>query len=316
MRGIKRMLLIAFAMMVLPSLSGCCIRHDWVEATCEVPKTCSKCGKTEGEALGHEWVEATCEAPKTCSRCGKTEGEALGHKWVEATCENPKTCSVCGKTEGEALGHKWLENTPNYQQPKTCEVCGATEGEPLEAYCKDWEFAELDKDYDLSLKWFSGAWSGDCTKVWFSNYKVFDSDETHEAKEGYEYRSVEIWSAGYGSFCGWASITGIDYYCGWLSKDENPFSYYGELVELPDYVWERIEDSGWTSEKYDYSKWGWNEGPTYTEAYRYTFLVPKGYDGQILGLVNVEEYQSKLKENQSVTDCLKECEDVFWFRLK
>ena len=29
-------------------------------------------------------------------------------------------------------------------------------------------------------------------KVWFDNYKVFDSDETHEAKDGYEWRTVDM----------------------------------------------------------------------------------------------------------------------------
>ena len=44
----------------------------------------------------HKWTEATCTEPKTCTECGKTEGEPLGHKWKEATCTEAKTCSVCG----------------------------------------------------------------------------------------------------------------------------------------------------------------------------------------------------------------------------
>ena len=83
--------------------------HIWKKATCESPKTCTKCEATEGSALGHSWKEATCEAPKTCTVCGKTEGEALGHSWKAADCTHPKTCTVCGKTEGEALGHQWSD---------------------------------------------------------------------------------------------------------------------------------------------------------------------------------------------------------------
>ena len=49
----------------------------------------------------HEWKEATCTEPKTCGKCGETEGEPSGHKWEEATVDHPKTCSVCGLTEGE-----------------------------------------------------------------------------------------------------------------------------------------------------------------------------------------------------------------------
>ena len=110
--------------------------HIWKEATCETPKTCTKCEATEGSALGHSWKEATCETPKTCTVCGKTEGSALGHSWKEATCETPKTCTVCGKTEGEALGHSW--KAADCTHPKTCTVCGKTEGEALGHQWSDW----------------------------------------------------------------------------------------------------------------------------------------------------------------------------------
>ena len=103
--------------------------HGFASATCETPKTCATCGKTEGEALGHDYKAATCEAPKTCETCGKTEGEALGHDYKAATCEAPKTCETCGKTEGEALGHDYKAAT--CEAPKTCETCGKTEGEAL-----------------------------------------------------------------------------------------------------------------------------------------------------------------------------------------
>ena len=111
-------------------------RHIWKKATCEIPKTCTKCEATEGSALGHSWKEATCETPKTCTVCGKTEGPALGHSWKAATCETPKTCTVCGKTEGEALGHSW--KAADCTHPKTCTVCGKTEGEALGHQWSDW----------------------------------------------------------------------------------------------------------------------------------------------------------------------------------
>ncbi len=104
--------------------------HEFTEATCEKPKTCTKCGVTEGEALGHNWVDATCEKAKHCTRCEATEGEALGHNWVDATCEKAKHCTRCEATEGEALGHNWVDAT--YEEPKHCTRCDKTEGEPLE----------------------------------------------------------------------------------------------------------------------------------------------------------------------------------------
>ncbi len=131
---IRWLLPIALLLICLAALSGCkqqsgeCV-HQWTDATCTTPKTCSVCNETEGEALGHKWVDATCTTPKTCSVCNETEGEALGHKWVDATCTTPKTCSVCNETEGDALGHKWVDATCT--TPKTCSVCQTTEGEAL-----------------------------------------------------------------------------------------------------------------------------------------------------------------------------------------
>lgn len=58
-------------------MSGCCLSHKWVEATCENPRMCEKCGETEGEALGHHWREATRQAPETCQICGQTQGQPL-----------------------------------------------------------------------------------------------------------------------------------------------------------------------------------------------------------------------------------------------
>ena len=56
---------------------------------------CTACGYKKGDVVcDHEWTEATCTTPKTCSICGVTEGEALGHDWKDATCTEPKTCGV------------------------------------------------------------------------------------------------------------------------------------------------------------------------------------------------------------------------------
>ena len=125
----RNTIIFVLAAALLLTLTGCFCDHQWIEANCVSPKTCSLCEKTEGEALGHTWVDATCTAPKTCSVCAATEGEALGHTWVDATCTAPKTCSVCAATEGEALGHTWVEATT--EAPQTCTVCAATEGERI-----------------------------------------------------------------------------------------------------------------------------------------------------------------------------------------
>ena len=94
------------------------IEHEWENANCTQPKTCSLCSLVDSSttALGHSWQEATCAAPKTCATCGETEGEALSHTWQEATCEDAKTCTICGAIEGEALNHNFVN--------KQCTICG------------------------------------------------------------------------------------------------------------------------------------------------------------------------------------------------
>lgn len=126
----KRSLAIALLLITaVILLCGCCLAHSWEEATCTEPKTCTKCGKTDGEALRHDWEEATCIAPKTCARCGKTKGEVLEHTWSPATCTDPETCAVCGAVKGRPIDHDWSFATA--EAPRTCKACGQTVGTPL-----------------------------------------------------------------------------------------------------------------------------------------------------------------------------------------
>lgn len=106
--------------------------HDWQDATCTAPRTCSICNKTDGEALGHDWQDSTCISPETCSRCGATRGDKSDHKWEPATCNAPQTCSVCGKTNGDSLGHIWEPAT--FEKPSTCSRCGEESGNVLPSY--------------------------------------------------------------------------------------------------------------------------------------------------------------------------------------
>ena len=92
--------------------------HDWTDATCTEPKTCAKCGETEGEALGHDWNSTSCSDEKVCQRCGETKA-ATEHNWIDATCTEAKHCDICGETEGEALGHDYVEGV--------CTRCGETD---------------------------------------------------------------------------------------------------------------------------------------------------------------------------------------------
>ena len=97
------------------------IPHDYADATCTEPKTCTVCGHKTGSANGHSWKDATCTEPKTCKICGTKEGNPNGHDWEDATCTEPKTCKVCDATEGTAKGHTWDNSCDT-----SCNTCGHT----------------------------------------------------------------------------------------------------------------------------------------------------------------------------------------------
>ena len=189
----KKILVLVLCISLIPVLYGCGHEHTWVEATCTAPRTCSKCGETEGEALGHNWTQATCIEPQTCTVCGETEGEPLGHNWVEATCTEPQTCTVCGETEGEPLGHDWTEAT--HETPKTCLRCGVTEGGVLlytvsSSFTDGYEFAEFDRFNSFAsenglggtMVWVEGTYDAVNTmdlpdvKIGLSSYYAFLKD--------------------------------------------------------------------------------------------------------------------------------------------
>jgi hypothetical protein len=172
--------LVAVAVIVVALLIGFFTIHTWEDATCDAPRTCSLCGKTEGKPLahsytvmtctedsvcehcgrlnraapGHQWRDADCQNPKTCTNCGETEGTPQGHSWEEATCHVAKTCSVCGETEGEALGHDWEPAT--YTEPETCSRCGLTRGNIRGYYAEmngEWERLRYGTTTTYALVW-------------------------------------------------------------------------------------------------------------------------------------------------------------------
>ena len=150
----KKISVVLLLLLVTMVITACACQHEWEEANCTAPKTCTKCGETEGEPLGHDWEDANCETPKTCKVCGETEGEAHGHKWTEATCTEAKTCSVCGKTSGNALGHEiseWKETkkascTESGQRDGVCSRCGETVIEEIE------KLAHTESDWKITQK--------------------------------------------------------------------------------------------------------------------------------------------------------------------
>lgn len=111
---VRYLSLITAVCFICVSMSGCCIQHKWVKATCTRPKHCSECNKTEGKALGHKWKEATCEHPEKCSRCGSERGKPKGHipadeysikTLNDGSQVRVKYCTICGnEVSRESIG--------------------------------------------------------------------------------------------------------------------------------------------------------------------------------------------------------------------
>lgn len=119
-----------------------------------------------GCACQHEWTEATCLIPKTCNLCQETEGVALGHIWGDATYDTPKTCSRCDTTEGDPI-------LPDFE--KYGLSCNVQEG----------------YKYPFITSCATNPTEKTTGSLVVSNYQVFESDEAHFAKEGYEWRCID-----------------------------------------------------------------------------------------------------------------------------
>ena len=105
------------------------VTHDFADADCDTPKTCTVCGKTEGSALGHEWTTPDvdlCEVQSTCSRCGATDGENKEHtpENDDNDCSTALNCGVCVKEILAAGEHSPEKDDGNCTTEQKCTVCG------------------------------------------------------------------------------------------------------------------------------------------------------------------------------------------------
>ncbi len=107
--------------------------HQWIEATCTEPKTCSLCQEVKGIANGHTEVVDLAVTP-TCTQTGLTEGKhcsvcdkiltsqtvipASKHDWGNPTCVTPMSCCVCFEVDpnSEPIGHRFVQGA--------CVICG------------------------------------------------------------------------------------------------------------------------------------------------------------------------------------------------
>ena len=154
--------------------------HTWMNATCTMPKTCSTCSTTEGNALGHDftgaWQSDTNKHWKKCSRCDAIDAETA-HTGGAATCTEKARCRDCGQPYGEknpsnhtgTLGD-WQSNGDRHWKVYSC--CG-TEAEGAAhtgstATCQEKAVCSVcGKEYGTHADHdFASEWSKDDSNHW------------------------------------------------------------------------------------------------------------------------------------------------------
>ncbi len=225
----------------------------------------------------HDWQAASCTEPATCSDCGQTQGDPLGHNWLDATCTEPRTCSVCGEATGDAAGHMPTEAT--YDAAAVCTVCGEIVGEPLAAAFTEFALVGENELHEYVTIGTEGHYDKLLTHhVRFTNYYISDTYNGESAREGYEWRVIDVEFFGddpnvaeYGFNYGWFFF---DYYTGVVPYEDDTISYNGKDYELFNEI--------------SVPKAEWIEGDVITieVVLEVAFEVPIGYDGIVMSAQN------------------------------
>jgi len=240
--------------------------------------------------------------------CGENGNEVQLSEPTEA----PATAAPTSVPTEEPCAHVWTE--ANYQTPKICEVCGETEGNPLTPWFEEKGYSVnsmvVGETYPYVTACYDDKSKETIGKVTVTEYKVFESDETHEAKEGYEWRFVSVTlvfddenTKYYGaSYNAWAGC----YYIGNKEKAPDPeeIKAKGEGYFAQDYNGKEYEcwrRTGWDS--------SWDKKNVLTAHYEYEALLPIGYDGAIFLFVN----SGRIESGAALADVIDE--NTLFFRL-
>lgn len=262
----------------------------------------------------HQWAEATCHAPQTCTLCEKTKGKTLEHVWQEATCAAPQTCTLCGDTEGEALPHESLSE-PNLQQGPICEECGAEVGEPLEASFEKHGFV-CDVKIGETIH-FDEYYSNDKEFCGPADFTVTGVERVTEheilpLEEGYELYRISVKLSVYGSGFRRHSVSmhscHEDYYNVELHDDT---SLYDEESDVDTYTisWMGEEKPIYEFRTHNWSRW---DGEGYHLEFTDTISAPAGYDGLVLG---VQPGLVDWDDDDYVYDAMEKGAEYRFFRL-
>lgn len=235
-----------------------------------------------------------------------------GHSWLDATCTNPRTCEICGETEGESLGHVWIDAT--YTAPSTCEICGETEGEKLLSYFEKTGLIDRLVDHSESREMVQTCLN-DASKqaivtVSVDDYRTIQSDETHEAADGYEWKILtlnmniadeNVWDYGIRLHYFWGDCFYKD--SGYVDTEGSIFDENGKPTSI---TWEGVNyEESRIAVSESLSDWTVNEEGIHCADFTIIVSVrmPQGFDGFIFGLEDdVWEWTEGCLLDEVVTD--------------
>ena len=102
---------------------GTALGHTVSSNTC-ASILCTRCKTLVPSDKSHEYVDATCTKPQTCTNCGATNNKALGHTLAIDATDDPNShksvCSVCLETINESEPHSDIDGDG------ICDGCNAT----------------------------------------------------------------------------------------------------------------------------------------------------------------------------------------------
>ena len=116
----KRRLAIILVCLTVFMLCGCCLSHEWQEATCTEPKTCSKCGK---QILLFSDATNRCPICKKvfCDECFAQEGIYLNIEDFEYQCICLDCYPKVEKLVEKAKTTEFKFNMAQYNHEKACD---------------------------------------------------------------------------------------------------------------------------------------------------------------------------------------------------
>ena len=261
--------------------------------------------------------------------------QPIGYYTISVSCEGYSSASadvVVGSRYSENQEillypqhvHIWRE--ANYQEPSTCRECGRTQGEPLTPYFvehgvkanlqveKSYEYETLKYDNNQVLYNPDGTPQKVVGTFTVLSYEILESDETHAARDGYEWR-IAVFEMTMPSGYTYAQLY-TDYYTGEIDgiwKYEDGKTQEGTIT---------IQYKGKNVDcllRYEllYDRWEYrNQQKLACVSWCFSVQVPVGYDGFVQG---VFDYDIALRTGEketlkSVIDEYNE-EDFLLFRF-